>query len=77
MKTPSGELDITPQNLVDALQKEIKTNPDYKNYQIDLIKNIYDLRSTTYDLIHYPYFDPFKLTYHVPAIKKSLLLFMT
>ena len=50
------------QNLVTALQKEIKDNPDFKNYQIDFIKNIYDLRSTTYDLIHYPYFDPFKLT---------------
>lgn len=50
------------QNLVDALQKEIKTNPDYKNWAIDLTKNLYDLRSKNYDLIHYPYFDPFKLT---------------
>ena len=50
------------QNLVAALQKEISTSQNYRNYQIDLIKNIYDLRSTTYDLIHYPYFDPFKLT---------------
>jgi glycosyltransferase involved in cell wall biosynthesis len=49
-------------NLISALQKEIKNNPDYKNYQIDLIKNINDLLSTTYSLIHYPYFDPFKLT---------------
>ncbi|MFA6185073.1 MAG: glycosyltransferase family 1 protein [Candidatus Shapirobacteria bacterium] len=49
-------------NLVSALQKEIKNNPDYKNYQIDLIKNINDLLSTTYNLIHYPYFDPFKTT---------------
>jgi len=49
-------------NLVSALQQEIKTNPIYKKYQIDLITNINDLRSKTYDLIHYPYFDPFKLT---------------
>ena len=49
-------------NLVSALQTEIKTNPLYKNYQIDLITNIDDLRSNIYDLIHYPYFDPFKLT---------------
>lgn len=49
-------------NLVEALQLEIKNNPDYKNYQIDLITNIHDLQSTIYDLIHYPFFDPFKLT---------------
>jgi glycosyltransferase involved in cell wall biosynthesis len=49
------------QNLVDALQKEIKINPNYKNYQIDLIRNSkLDIRN--FDLIHYPYFDPFKLT---------------
>ncbi|MCW1949307.1 MAG: glycosyltransferase family 4 protein [Candidatus Shapirobacteria bacterium] len=50
------------QNLIDALQKEIKINPDYKNWSIDLIKNIYDLQAKSYNLIHYPYFDPFKLT---------------
>ena len=49
-------------NLVSALQKEIKINPIYKNYQIDLITNTNDLLSNNYDLIHYPYFDPFKLT---------------
>jgi glycosyltransferase involved in cell wall biosynthesis len=49
-------------NLITALQTEIKNNPNYKNYQIDLITNIDDLRSKVYDLIHYPYFDPFKLT---------------
>lgn len=47
-------------NLVSALQKEIKTNKNYKNYQIDLIKS--SSGSKKYDLIHYPYFDPFKLT---------------
>ncbi len=49
-------------NLITALQTEIKNNPNYKNYQIDLIKNVDDLQSNIYNLIHYPYFDPFKLT---------------
>jgi glycosyltransferase involved in cell wall biosynthesis len=50
------------QNLITAIQKEISINPMYKNWSIDLVKNIYDLQSKSYDLIHYPYFDPFKLT---------------
>ncbi len=50
------------QNLVDALQKEIKTNPDYNNWSINLIKNSQELKANSYKLIHYPYFDPFKLT---------------
>jgi len=49
-------------NLVSALNKEIKNNHLYKNYQIDLITNNNNLRSKNYDLVHYPYFDPFKLT---------------
>jgi len=49
-------------NLVSALQKEIKINSNYKNYQIDLITNTNDLISKNYNLIHYPYFDPFKTT---------------
>jgi len=49
-------------HLVTALQQEVKTNPDYKNWTINLVTNSYDLRSKNYDLIHYPYFDPFKLT---------------
>ncbi len=48
-------------NLIKALQKETKTNPLYKNYQIDLIDNC-KLKIENYNLIHYPYFDPFKLT---------------
>jgi len=48
-------------NLVSALQAEIKTNPIYKNYQINLIKD-WKLEIGNYNLIHYPYFDPFKLT---------------
>ena len=48
-------------NLVDALQKEIKTNPDYQHYQVNLISNS-SLDISNYSLVHYPYFDPFKLT---------------
>lgn len=49
------------QNLVNALKNEIKTNSDYKNYKIDLIQDS-RLKNDNYDLVHYPYFDPFKLT---------------
>jgi len=67
-------------NLVKSLQQEIKTNPDYKNWQVDLIKNLpadrqvstLDIRN--YDLIHYPYFDPFQLT--LPQ-KKSTPIIVT
>lgn len=48
-------------NLVSSLQQEIKTNPLYKNFEINLIKD-WKLEIGNYDLIHYPYFDPFKLT---------------
>jgi len=48
-------------NLVKSLKLEIKTNPEYKKYQIDLISNS-KLDISHYNLIHYPYFDPFKLT---------------
>jgi hypothetical protein len=48
-------------NLVTALQTEVKTNPAYKHYQINLVSN-WKLESGIYDLIHYPYFDPFFLT---------------
>lgn len=53
-------------NLVSALQQEIKINPDYKHYQIDLISNS-SSDINHYSLVHYPYFDPFKLT--LPKIK--------
>jgi glycosyltransferase involved in cell wall biosynthesis len=48
-------------HLVKALQQEVKTNSDYKNFKIDLIDDPQKLNNS-YDLIHYPYFDPFKLT---------------
>lgn len=48
-------------NLVESLQKEVKTNPKYKNYLIELVTDNFQLH-TDFDLIHYPYFDPFNLT---------------
>lgn len=48
-------------NLVAALEHETKTNPDFKNYQINLINNSSENMSR-YDLVHYPYFDPFSRT---------------
>jgi glycosyltransferase involved in cell wall biosynthesis len=48
--------------LVTALKEEIKTNPLYKNFRLDFIENPADLSKSKYDLIHYPFFDPFKLT---------------
>lgn len=48
-------------NLVSAIQSEVKTNPHYHNWQINLITSPQSLTSN-YQLIHYPYFDPFKLT---------------
>lgn len=49
-------------NLIEALQSEIKNNPEFKNWQIDLVTNPNNLKSTKYDLIHYPFFDLFNLT---------------
>lgn len=49
------------QNLVTSLKKEIESNSKYKNWSIDLITNPKE-NNQKYDLIHYPYFDPFKLT---------------
>lgn len=48
-------------NLVPALQQEIKTNPDYQNWSLSLVKKT-PPSDTNYDLIHYPFFDPFHLT---------------
>ena len=49
------------QNLVTSLKKEIESNSKYKNWSIDLITNPKE-NNQNYNLIHYPYFDPFKLT---------------
>lgn len=47
-------------NLVAALQSEVKSNPLYKDFQINLVST--SAESSNYDLIHYPYYDPFYLT---------------
>lgn len=49
-------------NLVTSLQSEIKTNPNFKHWQIALITDHHSLVTNHYDLIHYPYFDPYQLT---------------
>ena len=49
------------QNLVKALERELKYNSDYQHYQITLIEDSKS-KIDDFDLIHYPYFDPFKLT---------------
>lgn len=54
-------------NLVESLQKEVKSNPDYQNFSIDLIENC-KFKIENYSLVHYPYFDPFKLTLPVKKI---------
>ncbi|MDD3999263.1 MAG: glycosyltransferase, partial [Candidatus Shapirobacteria bacterium] len=58
-------------HLVNALQKEIKYNPDFQHYQISLIEDCKS-KIDNYDLIHYPYFDPFKLT--LPSQKKPYIV---
>lgn len=62
------------QNLTDSLKQEIKDNPKYKKWQIDLITKSSDLKTNKYDLVHYPYFDPFQLT--LPA-KKNIPTIIT
>lgn len=58
-------------NLVEALQHEIKSNPDYNNFEISLINNS-KLKINNFDLIHYPYFDPFYLT--LPLTKTPFIV---
>lgn len=48
--------------LIEALQREIKKNKDYKGWSIKLIKKDITTKSGKYDLVHYPFFDPFSLT---------------
>jgi len=48
-------------NLVAALQKEIASNPHYQHFHIQLVTDNSHL-TTDFDLIHYPFFDPFKKT---------------
>ncbi|MBU3935373.1 glycosyltransferase family 4 protein [Patescibacteria group bacterium] len=50
--------------LVPAMQQIIKTDPEYKDWQLDLIRNS-KLEIRNFDLVHYPFFDPFKRTLKV------------
>ncbi|MFA5025933.1 MAG: glycosyltransferase family 1 protein [Candidatus Shapirobacteria bacterium] len=58
-------------NLVDALQEEVKNNHDYHQFQIELVTQRSEV-FTNYDLIHYPYFDPFKIT--LPSQNKPYIV---
>lgn len=58
-------------HLVAALQKEVKLNPSYKDFLIELITNRSQLKAN-YDLIHYPFFDPFYLT--LPLTTKPFIV---
>lgn len=73
---PKIAIDISPTNnanakrgvgfytsrLVAALQSEVQSNPEFKNYEINLIDSKLKIKSSKFDLIHFPYFDPFQLT---------------
>jgi len=87
MKTVKIAIDVSPltntnsqrgigyftSQLIPALRQEIKTNPDYKNWQITLIKNLkFEIKN--FSLVHYPFFDPFFLT--LPT-KKSIPTIIT
>jgi len=60
-------------NLVPALQQEVKTNSDYKNWSLSLVKKS-QINNIDYSLVHYPFFDPFHLT--LPA-KKTIPTIIT
>ena len=50
------------QMLSQALKQVAPKKPDFKNYQFDLITDKTQLTQKKYDLIHYPYFNPFQIT---------------
>lgn len=54
-------------HLVKSLKSEILTNNKYSHFQIDLIENGQP-KLEDFDLVHYPFFDPFKIT--LPKKKK-------
>ncbi|MGI5841372.1 MAG: glycosyltransferase family 4 protein [Patescibacteria group bacterium] len=45
--------------LIESMKTELKNNSDFNNFRVDFVTN---KSSGRYDLIHYPFFDPFKLT---------------
>ncbi len=52
--------------LIPALQKELKDDPQYKNWQLDLISQS-GFQNQSYDLIHHPFFDLFKKTLKITS----------
>jgi len=50
------------QMLSQALKQVAPKKSDFKNYQFDLITDKNQLTQKKYDLIHYPYFNPFQIT---------------
>ncbi len=48
--------------LIDSLQKVVKTNPTYKDFQIDVFDGNDQKIISDCNLIHYPYFDIFQKT---------------
>jgi len=58
-------------HLVAALQKEVKTNSQYFDFDIQLITDRLKLKAN-FDLIHYPFFDPFYLT--LPLTTKPFIV---
>lgn len=77
MKGPKIAIDVSPlstgdsvrgvghftKQLVTALKHQLATNPDYKNWQIDFLTKA-PLKK--YQLIHFPYFHPFRLDLPIP-----------
>jgi glycosyltransferase involved in cell wall biosynthesis len=55
-------------NLISAIQTELKTNSDFRHISIDMISQKQSLDN--FDLVHYPYFDPFFPT--LPVKTKQL-----
>ncbi|HEX8923131.1 MAG TPA: glycosyltransferase family 1 protein, partial [Patescibacteria group bacterium] len=55
--------------LVMFIQKEISSNPEFQDIQVDLITDKNKLKQGGYDLIHYPYFEPFNLS--LPLFSKT------
>ncbi len=47
--------------LISSLQRVVATNKKYRNFKISLIKTT-SLNPNSFDLIHYPFFDPYKNT---------------
>jgi len=59
-------------NLVKSLQQHTQKHRSYSHLKIDLVTDPAKLKQKSYDLVHYPYFDPFKLT--LPKTSKPYIV---